>query len=976
MSKSVLMLAMLGVGAVGIMAGIPLLPYLRKACARPLAMLSGMLSRRQIAKYIVPIFCFCGLVQYAATKAKWTDPDTNYTWSYVVRGDEAEIFLHSDVLTPPPAISPFPEGFVAIPELLGGACVTRIGDLAFINCTDMTGVSIPDTVASIGYGAFLWCNTLTELTIPSSVTNIGHAAFCSCVGLTNIVFEGNAPKMGNNVFDDVASGCCAYVRRNSTGWGVDIPGTWQGIRIEYYAPPPLMPPTGWKYRLINNDTEVEIYSIPCDTVGDITIPSSLGGKPVTSIGDWSFSNCCAFTSITIPRSVKRIGVGAFYGCAGLAHVELHDNYLELDSLSFAKCEGLKSVTLHANIGAANDAFYASGVEVVHIAADFDGLQYIGGSYTYNIVYANGIADLFHPCNKLVAFSVERGNQTFKDVDGLLLTADGKTLVCCPAGLRSATIPASVRIVDVCAFFNCSELESIAIASGAYEINWSYASFVDCGSLLSFYVADDNLVYSTYAGLLLSKDGAKLFSSVNGAVVVPYGVNRIENNAFSGRINLTSVTIPDGVTSIGDWAFEECSGLTNVVIGSGVTSIGHYAFYGCDGLANVYCHADPAALTWGNATADFKRGKATTIHVSAARLSAYESKFGSMVNATFVGDLTPNTFAVTFDANGGKIAESQRTIDEGSEVGKLPTPTRIGYTFAGWWTAKSGGSMITSKTKVTKVVTVYARWTANKYTIKFNVNGGKGTMKALSATYGKSVKLTANAFKRSKHTFLGWAKTKSGAVVYKNKASVKNLTATDGKTVALYAVWKPYSYTVKFNANGGTGAAQRQEVVCGAKTKLAANAYKREGFVFAGWATKRNGPVVYKNKASVKDLAKKGETATLYAVWKPAKWAVGTFRGAGEVGGKAATVTITVSSSGKISGKFVVTKGKKTYSFKAESFDGFSDGALRVTTPIKIGSKKCALEIAVGQVPAGSGVVTFGEMEATAGGRVYATAFLQ
>ena len=113
-----------------------------------------------------------------------------------------------------------------------------------------------------------------------------------------------------------------------------------------------------------------------------------------------------------------------------------------------------------------------------------------------------------------------------------------------------------------------------------------------------------------------------------------------------------------------------------------------------------------------------------------------------------------------------------------------------------------------------------------------------------------------------------------------------------------------------------------------------------------------------------------------AVWKPAKWAVGTFKGAGEVGGKAATATLTVSSAGKISGKFVVTKGKKTYSFKADRFDGFSDGALRVTTPIKIGSKKCTLEIAVGQANAGSGTVTFAEMEATAGGRVYATAFLQ
>ncbi len=56
MSKNVLILAMLGIGAVGIMAGIPLLLYLRQALARPLAVLSGMLSRRQLAKYIVPIF--------------------------------------------------------------------------------------------------------------------------------------------------------------------------------------------------------------------------------------------------------------------------------------------------------------------------------------------------------------------------------------------------------------------------------------------------------------------------------------------------------------------------------------------------------------------------------------------------------------------------------------------------------------------------------------------------------------------------------------------------------------------------------------------------------------------------------------------------------------------------------------------------------------------------------------------------------
>ena len=145
--------------------------------------------------------------------------------------------------------------------------------------------------------------------------------------------------------------------------------------------------------------------------------------------------------------------------------------------------------------------------------------------------------------------------------------------------------------------------------------------------------------------------------------------------------------------------------------------------------------------------------------------------------------------ITFDANGGKVAESQRTVEDGAAVGKLPTPTRTGYTFAGWWTAKSGGTKVTTATAVTRDVTFYARWTANKYKIKFNKNGGKGSMKTLSATYDKVVKLTANAFKRTGYKFSGWAKTKKGKVAYKNKAKVKNLTDKNGKTVTLYAVWK-------------------------------------------------------------------------------------------------------------------------------------------------------------------------------------------
>jgi len=108
-------------------------------------------------------------------------------------------------------------------------------------------VVIPDGVTSIGSRAFSGCSGLTSITIPKSVTHIGSSAFGGCGKLERVVFEGDAPVTGRRLFaslwgsagpinpdtTDVASNCCAYVRRESTGWGVEIPGKWKGIAIDY-----------------------------------------------------------------------------------------------------------------------------------------------------------------------------------------------------------------------------------------------------------------------------------------------------------------------------------------------------------------------------------------------------------------------------------------------------------------------------------------------------------------------------------------------------------------------------------------------------------------------------------------------------------------------------------------------------------------------------------------------------------------------
>ena len=109
----------------------------------------------------------------------------------------------------------------------------------------------------------------------------------------------------------------------------------------------------------------------------------------------------------------------------------------------------------------------------------------------------------------------------------------------------------------------------------------------------------------------------------------------------------------------------------------------------------------------------------------------------------------------FDSNSGSVSESVRTVKKNTTVGALPTPIRIGYAFAGWFTAVEGGVQVAAATKVTSSVTYYAHWTRNKYTVTFNANGGMGGW-SRTMDYGASI--VAPTVARTGYTFVGWSPT--------------------------------------------------------------------------------------------------------------------------------------------------------------------------------------------------------------------------
>lgn len=201
-------------------------------------------------------------------------------------------------------------------------------------------------------------------------------------------------------------------------------------------------------------------------------------------------------------------------------------------------------------------------------------------------------------------------------------------------------------------------------------------------------------------------------------------------------------------------------------------------------------------------------------------------------------------------------------------------SRSGYSFAGWSTSSGGAVKYANKasvknldTGINATVNLYAVWTANSYSVKFNPNGGAGEMANQEFVYGAAQNLTANAFTRTGYTFQGWTTSADGAKVYDDKQSVNNLTTTANGTVNLYAVWVANNYSVQFNANGGSGTMADQEFAFWVSQDLSSNAFSRVGYTVEGWATSADGAKVYSDRQCVYNLTKTAnEIVNLYAVW--------------------------------------------------------------------------------------------------------------
>ena len=224
-----------------------------------------------------------------------------------------------------------------------------------------------------------------------------------------------------------------------------------------------------------------------------------------------------------------------------------------------------------------------------------------------------------------------------------------------------------------------------------------------------------------------------------------------------------------------------------------------------------------------------------------------------------------SYTVTWNANGGTVSPVSVSKTHGSTLGTLPTPTRAAtaeysYTFAGWFTAATGGTQITASTTVTKDVTYYAHWTATKrsYTATFNGNGGS-TPSPSSITKEYNVALgTLPTCSRRGYTFIGWYTASSGGT----KISTTTVVTKD---ITYYAQWSINSYTLTFNPNGGTVTPTSKNLeynsVYGTLPTPTRASDAQYTYTFAGWYTAATGgtQVTAATKMAAKDTI-------VYAHW--------------------------------------------------------------------------------------------------------------
>ena len=603
---------------------------------------------------------------------------------------------------------------LSLPENYKGEAYT-IGSNVFEGYTNLTSVTIPNSVTGIGDGAFYGCSELktvfnfSNLSLVKGSQDHGCVAYYAnrVINAPNGSMEGDYAFSGNNVL-------CAYIGDETE---LTLPENYKG---EAYA--------------IGSNAFKGYTSLT-----SVTIPDS-----VTSIGNSAFFGCSGLTSVTIGNGVTSIGNSAFDDCISLNSITISNSVTSINSYAFSDCTSLTSITIPNSVTSIGHGAF-DGCSELKTVINFSNLTLVKGSQDHGCVayYANRVINapngsmegdyvlcVIDEKNVLCAYL---GNETElvlpENYKGHNYEIGSSAFYACTA-LTSITIPNSVTSIGEYAFYSCKSLTSVTIPNSVTSIGkeaFAYCSgltsvtipnsvksigeyaFSNCYSLPvedniryadCYLVGVTDLNFSTYT----IKEGTRFIGTSAfcdctnlNSVTIPNSVIRISNDAFKrctglGSVNInsleawcniefgnveanpvayakqlfldwdlvTALTIPDSITEIHQNAFNSCESLVSVTIPNSVVSIGRGAFYGCTNL-NTVINFSELKFAKGSSS-DGCIALNANIVINAPNASILDGYVFSVVEGKntlcrYIGDKTELELPETYNGQGYEIGSS-------------------------------------------------------------------------------------------------------------------------------------------------------------------------------------------------------------------------------------------------------------------------------------------------------------------------------
>jgi uncharacterized repeat protein (TIGR02543 family) len=236
-------------------------------------------------------------------------------------------------------------------------------------------------------------------------------------------------------------------------------------------------------------------------------------------------------------------------------------------------------------------------------------------------------------------------------------------------------------------------------------------------------------------------------------------------------------------------------------------------------------------------------------------------YSANASVTLYAKWAPSQYSVSFHPDGGTVNPSSKTVTYGSTYGTLPTPTRAGYSFAGWWTGSGGsGSRVYSSTTVTTASnhTLYVKWTTgSQVTVTFDAQGGEALDPAIMPfTAGQPYGALPTA-SRTGHAFVGWWTEPGGS-----GSQTTDSTIAPSQNHTLYAKWTANQYVVTFDPEDGSVSPTSKTVTYGSSYGTLPTP-TRADFAFGGWWT---GPGGVGSPITSSSTVSATANHVLYAKW--------------------------------------------------------------------------------------------------------------